>query len=55
MLLRMEFPLPGVNSVLEAFLRALVDFFRKELVSVLLYGSLVFDDLAPGYGDLDGR
>ena len=29
------------------------DFFGQRLVSVLLYGSVVFDDLAPGYGDLD--
>ncbi len=29
------------------------DFFGRRLVSVVLYGSIVFDDLAPGYGDLD--
>jgi len=27
--------------------------FGKRLVSIILYGSAVFDDLAPGYGDLD--
>jgi hypothetical protein len=27
--------------------------FGQRLVSLLLYGSVVFDDLAPGYGDLD--
>ena len=44
---------PRLNSTLEAFLETLVRFFSKRLVSVVLYGSVVFDDLAPGYGDLD--
>jgi hypothetical protein len=26
---------------------------ENRLVSVILYGSILFDDLAPGYGDLD--
>ena len=28
-------------------------FFGRRLISVVLYGSILFDDLAPGYGDLD--
>ena len=42
-----------VNLALEVFLREAVDVLGDDLVSVIVYGSLVFDDLAPGYGDLD--
>lgn len=42
-----------LDQTLALFLKLLGDFFDKRLVSVLLYGSVVFDDLAPGYGDLD--
>lgn len=42
-----------VNSTIEMFLEALVKFFGNRLISVVLYGSAVFEDLAPGYGDLD--
>jgi hypothetical protein len=51
--LRRTFADPQVNLALELFLRMLADVFGEQLVSVLLYGSIVFDDLAPGYGDLD--
>lgn len=43
----------GVNLALELFLRMMRDELGDSLLSVLLYGSVLFDDLAPGYGDLD--
>ena len=42
-----------VAETLQLFVRMLRGFFGEQLVSVVLYGSIVFDDLAPGYGDLD--
>jgi len=42
-----------VNLTLELFLRMMRDELGESLLSVLLYGSVLFDDLAPGYGDLD--
>ena len=42
-----------LNSTLTRFVDILTGFFGGRLVSVVLYGSIVFDDLAPGYGDLD--
>ena len=53
MLLTHTFHDPQVNLTLELFLWMLREFFGERLVSVALYGSIVFDDLAPGYGDLD--
>jgi predicted nucleotidyltransferase len=53
MFLRRKFADPQVNLALELFLRIIADVFGEQLVSVVLYGSIVFDDLAPGYGDLD--
>ena len=53
MLLKHKFSDTNLNITLELFLRMLKDFFGEQLVSVILYGSVVFDDLAPGYGDLD--
>jgi len=53
MLLEHRFREPDLNLTLELFLRMLRDFFGEQLVSVVLYGSIAFDDLAPGYGDLD--
>lgn len=53
MYLQQKFADPQVNLALELFLRMLADFFGEQLVSVLLYGSIALDDLAPGYGDLD--
>ena len=44
---------PQLNLTLEVFLRMLRDILGGRLVSVVLFGSAVFDDLAPGYGDLD--
>lgn len=44
---------PQLNLTLELFLDRLVEVFGGRLASVILYGSVVFDDLAPGYGDLD--
>lgn len=48
-----KFSDPQLNTALELFLQIITDFFEDQLVSVILYGSIVFDDLAPGYGDLD--
>lgn len=53
MILSSTFPAPEVNLSLEVFLREIRDVLGTRLVSVVLYGSIVFDDLAPGYGDLD--
>ncbi len=53
MFLLHEFPDSEVNLTLRAFVRMVRDFFRERLVSVVLHGSIAFDDLAPGYGDLD--
>ncbi len=53
MLLAHQFADPQLNLTLELFLRLLTNFFGQQLMSVILYGSVVFDDLAPGYGDLD--
>jgi len=44
---------PGLNLALESFLRLVRDVLGSRLFSVVLYGSVAFDDLAPGYGDLD--
>jgi hypothetical protein len=44
---------PDLNLTLELFLHRLSSLLQERLVSVVLYGSVVFDDLAPGYGDLD--
>lgn len=53
MLLQHKFDDAELNLTLELFLRECVDCFGDRLVSVLLYGSLVYDDLSPGYSDLD--
>lgn len=52
-LLLHKFDDPQLNLTLELFLRMIRDFFKERLVSVVLYGAVTFDDLAPGYGDLD--
>ncbi len=44
---------PEANLALEVFLRLVRDELGDLLLSVMLHGSVVFDDLAPGYGDLD--
>ncbi len=46
-------PLPDCDTALNTFVRVIGEVFPAGLVSVLLHGSYVFDDLAPGYGDLD--
>ena len=53
MLLQHTFADPEINQALEVFLRMVYGVFGEDLVSVILYGSLVSDDLAPGYSDLD--
>ena len=53
MLLTYCFDDPNVNIALELFLRMIRDDLGEWLLSVLLYGSILFDDLSPGYGDLD--
>ncbi len=42
-----------LDQTLAPFLDTLRDLFGPRLVSVVLYGSAVLNDLAPGYGDLD--
>ena len=44
---------PELDRTLQLFLRITAGLFRDRLISVVLQGSLVFNDLAPGYGDLD--
>jgi hypothetical protein len=53
MLLTHRFTDSQLNLTLELFLQTVADLFGQRLISVILYGSTVFDDLAPGYGDLD--
>ena len=53
MLLVHKFNDPILNLTLELFLRMIKDLFKEGLISVILYGAIAFDDLAPGYGDLD--
>lgn len=53
MVLVHKFDDPQLNLTLELFLRMIKDFFEEQLISVVLYGAIAFDDLAPGYGDLD--
>ncbi|MHB0886093.1 MAG: aminoglycoside adenylyltransferase domain-containing protein [Bacillota bacterium] len=52
-LLGKRFRDPQLNLTLEVFLRMLRDILGARLVSVILFGAVVFEDLAPGYGDLD--
>lgn len=44
---------PDANLALELFLRMSRDELGDSLLSVIVYGSALFTDLAPGYGDLD--
>lgn len=53
MLLAHAFAEPELNLTLGIFLRAAREILVDRFASVLLYGSILFDDLAPGYGDLD--
>ena len=53
MLLGRTFDEPEANLALELFLREIRAILAERIVSVVLYGAIVFDDLAPGYGDLD--
>ena len=48
-----DFHPPALDAALRTFQQMIEEFFGRRLVSVILYGSIVFDDLAPGYGDLD--
>jgi hypothetical protein len=53
MLLTHYFAEAELNLTLEVFLREITEFFGGSLVSVMLQGSVIFNDLVPGYGDLD--
>jgi hypothetical protein len=44
---------PALDHTLAAFLEIIGGALKERLVSVVLQGSVVFRDLAPGYGDLD--
>jgi len=50
---RHTLPDADLTLALETFVRMVGDLMGDGLVSVVLYGSICFDDLAPGYGDLD--
>ena len=53
MLLRRSFDDPQLNLALELFVQMLRNCLGEQLISVVIHGSIVFDDLALGYGDLD--
>ena len=53
MLLARKFDDPMLNLSLEVFLRETNELLAGQLISVILFGSVAFDDLAPSYGDLD--
>ncbi len=53
MLLEYKFSNSELNQTLKLFLQIISGFFKEQLFSVVLHGGVVFDDLAPGYGDLD--
>ena len=53
MLLKWFSEIPECNLALDLFLREIFEYLHGKLLSVMLYGSIVFDDFAPGYGDLD--
>ncbi len=44
---------PQIDLVLSGFVRTVRAVLGQQLVSVVLHGGIAFDDLAPGYGDLD--
>ncbi len=44
---------PELDRTLDSFVGMAVDLLAERLASVVLYGSVVLGDLAPGYGDLD--
>ncbi len=52
MLLRHKFD-AKLNLTLELFLRECLDCFGGQLVCVVIYGSVTYNDLSPGYSDLD--
>jgi hypothetical protein len=53
MMIRKKFTDPQLNRTLELFSEEIEHFYGNHLVAIVLYGSVIFDDLAPGYGDLD--
>jgi hypothetical protein len=48
-----KFADPDINAALEALLGIVHDHFQSRLLSVMLQGSIAFDDLCPGYSDFD--
>ena len=44
---------PQLNVMLSEFVRIIRAVLGQQLISVVLHGGIAFDDLAPGYGDLD--
>ena len=52
MLLGHVFNRPDVNITLELFLHDIEGCLGNRLVSVVLFGSILYDDLAPGKDDL---
>lgn len=44
---------PQMDFVLSEFVRRIRAVLGQQLISVVLHGGIAFDDLAPGYGDLD--
>lgn len=53
MLLAHRFGDPALNSTVEDLLSRLNALFSEHLLSVIVHGSVVFDDFVPGYSDLD--
>ncbi|HNU94394.1 MAG TPA: hypothetical protein PKM09_04750, partial [Bacillota bacterium] len=48
-----DFANPELDMALGVFISIVGDTLGDSLRSVILYGSVAFGDLAPGYGDLD--
>ncbi len=42
-----------LSAMLSEFVRIISAVLGQQLISVVLHGGIAFDDLAPGYGDLD--
>ena len=53
MLLQWVSPYAEANLALEVFLRLIRETLGSDLLSVVLCSSIVYEDVAPGYGDLD--
>ena len=49
----LQFSETQLNDALLLFVTSLCEIADEQMIAVMLSGSILFDDLAPGYGDLD--